>query len=140
MPTENGVIKHKLHALDLITGAEKFGGPVQEKASVRGTGLGNDAAGNVPFGSDTANQRAGLLLINGIVYVGWAAFSDVQPYHGWIMAYDAHTLQQVAVFNATPDTSAAGIWQGGGAFAAEGDGSFYILTGNGHFSSSGQEW
>jgi Big-like domain-containing protein len=140
MTSDNGTVRHRLHALDLLTGAEKFGGPVVIQASVPGKGSGNDGLGNVPFDNSTQNQRPGLLLLNGVVYIASAAYSDVEPYHGWIIGYDAQSLGQVAVFNATPDTSAGGIWHGGCAPSADSNGNLYVMTGNGHFDSTGKEW
>src|SRR5439155_18936521 len=123
--SDNGTIVHRLHALDLITGQEKFGGPAVIKASVPGKGAGTDGLGNVPFDDATQNQRPGLLLLNGVVYITSAAFSDVQPYHGWVLGYDAQSLALTAVFNATPDTSAGGIWHGGCAPSADSNGNLY---------------
>jgi len=104
---------HRLHALDIATGAEKFGGPVALQASVPGTGIGS-AGGQLPFNAARQNQRAALLLSNGVVYVAFAAHSDVQPYHGWVFGYNATTLQQTLVFNLTPNNEGGGIWQSGG--------------------------
>src|SRR4051812_11920591 len=139
MTDENGTIMHKLHALDLQTGAEKFGGPVKVEASVPGTGSGTDGLGNVPFVNSTANQRSGLLLLNGVVYISWAAFSDVEPYHGWMIGYNATSLEQTGVFNATPNYSAGGFWAGGCAPSADANGNLYAMTGNGHFTA-GKEY
>lgn len=106
---ENGALMQKLHALDVATGAEKFGGPAQIKASIAGHVEGR--AGNVIFDNERENQRAALLLSAGKVYIAWASSCDVGPYNGWVMAYDAHTLEQVGVFNASPDAGDSGIWQ-----------------------------
>ena len=84
----------RLHALDITTGAEKFGGPMVIQASVPGVGAGNDGNGNVPFNALRENQRPALLLSNGVVYIGFASHEDVPPYHGWVLGYDAHTLQR----------------------------------------------
>ena len=90
--TESGASIQRLHALDITSGAEKFGGPVVIKASVPGTGAGR-RGGSIPFNPLHDIQRAGLLLLNGTVYIGWAGAQ-----HGWIMGYDATSLAQVAVF------------------------------------------
>jgi len=86
----------RLHALDIRSGAEKFGGPVMITATVAGTGYDN-AGGVVTFNARTANQRAGLALANGNVYIAWSSYGDGGFYHGWVMAYSASTLQQVGV-------------------------------------------
>jgi fibronectin type 3 domain-containing protein len=133
---------HRLHALDLATGAEKFGGPVVIQASVPGNGAGA-SGGRVPFISQYANQRPALLLNNGVVYVGFAAHGDNLPYHGWVLGYSATTLQQVMVFNTSPNDSgnqtppwhgASGIWQSGDGLAADSSGNVYFVTGNGFFN------
>ena len=123
----------KLHALAITTGAEKFGGPVEIKASVKGTGAGA-SQGEVPFDPLRELPRAGLLLSNGQVYLTWGSSCDVGPYHGWVMAYDAHTLAQTAVFNTSPDAEESGIWQSDNAPAADEEGNVYAATGNGRFT------
>lgn len=140
MTSNNGTIEHRLHALDLATGDEKFGSSRLITASVPGTGAGNNGAGQVPFDASTANQRPGLLLVNGVVYVSWAAFSDIEPYHGWIMGYDASNLNQVAVFNDSANSSAAGFWEGGCGLSADSNGNIYAMSGNGHYSATANEW
>jgi hypothetical protein len=124
----------RLHALDLATGAEKFGGPVVIQASVPGSGQGG-SGGVVSFDAFHENQRPGLLLDGGVVYIAWASFDDITPYHGWVIGYDAQTLQQVAVFNTTPDGGLGGIWQSGAGPAADAAGNLYFLTGNGTFDA-----
>jgi hypothetical protein len=125
----------RLHALDVATGAEKFGGPVVIQASVPGSGQGS-SSGVVSFDAFHENQRPGLLLDNGVVWITWASFDDHTPYHGWVIGYNAQTLQQVAVFNTTPDGGLGGIWQSGGGPAADAAGDMYVITGNGTFDAS----
>jgi hypothetical protein len=139
MTSENGIVVHRLHALDITTGGERAGSPVQIQASVPGTGTGTDGNGQVPFDSTTSNQRPGLLLLNGVVYVTFAAYSDIEPYHGWVFAYDAQTLNQLAVLNVSPNTSAGGIWMGGCGPSADSAGNLYVMTGNGHYNGT-KEW
>jgi FG-GAP-like repeat len=128
---ENGAFFQRLHALDITSGAEKFGGPVVIQATVNGTGDNNNG-GKVSFDARWNNQRPGLLLQNGLVYITWASHCDIAPYHGWMMAYNPQTLQQVAVWNVTANGSDGGIWQSGAPPAA--DSSYvYLATGNGTF-------
>ena len=127
---ENGSWFQRLHALDITTGAEKFGGPVVIAAAVSGTGSGS-SHGVVTFNPLHDIQRTGLLLLNGIVYIGWAGAA-----HGWAMAYNAQTLAQVAVFNTTPNGVLGGIWHAGGGMAADSLGNIYFATGDGTFDSS----
>jgi hypothetical protein len=126
---------YRLHALDVTTGAEKFGGPVAIHGSVNGTGQGNDGNGHVLFDARQHDQRTGLLLLNGVVYFGFASWEDIQPYHGWFLGYDAHTLQQVAVFNDTPNGGLGGIWSGNTGISTDGT-YIYIATGNGSFDTT----
>jgi hypothetical protein len=126
-------IVHRLHALDLSTGAEKFGGPVVIQGSVPGTGDGNDGAGHVPFNPLRQMNRPGLLLSQGVVYMGYASHCDNGPYHGWVIGFDAATLASNSVFNATPNGGLGGIWHAGGGLAADTNGSIYAITGNGTF-------
>ena len=132
MTEENGTTFHRLHALDITTGAEKFGGPSVITASGPGTGIDSDSSGNVTFNPPTQNQRAGLQLVNGVVYIAFASFSDTEPYHGWLFAYDAATLEQLAALNLSPNSEGAGLWQAGAAPTADADGNIYIQTGDGH--------
>jgi len=114
---------HKLHALDLITGSEKFGGPVTIAA--------------LNFSAAVQAQRPGLLLLNGIVYLGFGSHCDQGSYHGFEMGYNATNLtQQVAVFNTSPSGSEAAIWSGGMAPAVDTNGNLYIMTGNGTFDGA----
>jgi hypothetical protein len=138
---ENGKYVNRLHALDITTGAEKFGGPVQIAASVQGTGAGNNH-GVVSFDAHHELQRPGLLLLNGVVYIGWASFGDVAPFHGWVLGYGATSLAPAGVFNSTPNGSDGGVWQSGGAPSADAAGNIYLLTGNGTFdiNKGGSDW
>jgi len=138
---ENGAYVNRLHALDIATGAEKFGGPVQIEASVPGKGAGSKR-GIISFDAHHELQRAGLLLSNTIVYIAWASFGDVAPFHGWILGYSAASLARAAVFNSTPNGSDGGVWQSGGAPSVDAAGSIYLITGNGTFdiNKEGSDW
>jgi hypothetical protein len=131
---ETGSYVQRLHALDIATGAEKFGGPLVIQASVPGTGDGS-TGGNLPFDPLRQNQRAALLLVNGVVYIAFASHGDNDPYHGWVLGYDAATLQQVAVFNDTPNGFRGGIWQSGNGPAADSSGNVFVISGNGTFDA-----
>ena len=118
-----------LHALDITSGVEKFGGPVEIAGSVPGSGLGSKG-GMVPFNALSDIQRAGLLLLNGEVYIGWAGAE-----HGWIMDYDATSLTQKAVFATTPNANLGGIWQSGNGLASDSDGYIYLAVGDALFDA-----
>jgi hypothetical protein len=128
------IYAQRLHALAVTTGVEKFGGPVVIRASMKGTGTGAKA-GVVSFNSVRDNPRAALLLNRGSVYLAWASACDVGPYHGWVMAYDARSLKQKAVFNASPDADDSGIWEGDTGPAADEAGNIFLATGNGAFDA-----
>jgi hypothetical protein len=126
----------RLHALDITTGNERSNSPVAITASVPGTGAGS-SGGFVQFNPFQELQRPGLLLVGGVVYLSWCSYCDIDPYHGWIIGYDAQTLQQVAVFNTTPNATRGGIWMGGAGLAADASGAIYCITGNGTFDTVG---
>ncbi|HET7441236.1 MAG TPA: hypothetical protein VFJ47_08045 [Terriglobales bacterium] len=128
---ENGAYFHRLHALDIASGEEKFGGPVTIAGSVAGSGVGNDGNGRVPFQAKIELQRAALLLVNKAVYIAFASHGDNGPYHGWVFAYDATTLEQVGIWNDTPNGQDGGIWQSGGGLSADENGSVFGISGNG---------
>src|SRR5271167_56768 len=115
--SENGNAVHRLHALDITTGAEKFGGPVLVQATVPGTGVGGNGT-NITFMAATENQREGLLLDNGYVYLGFGSHCDYPPFHGWILAYNASTLVQSGAWATTPNGTEGGIWNTGCGMAA----------------------
>jgi hypothetical protein len=127
--------EQRLYALDISTGAAKFGGPVVIDASVAGIGDDRNESGRVQFNPFRELQRSGLLLNNGVVYVAFASVGSIRPYHGWILGYDATTLEQRSVFNVTPDTYGGGIWMSGAAPAADAEGNIYCITGNGAFTA-----
>ncbi len=125
----------QLHAIDIATGSEKLGGPVEIQATVHGRGTGSES-GDLAFEPLRENPRAALLLSNGNVYLSWASSCDVGPYHGWLMAYDAQSLKQKAVFNTSPDADDSGIWASNTGPAADKNGSIFVATGNGHFDAA----
>jgi hypothetical protein len=132
---ENGAHVHRLHALDITTGAKKFGGPIVIQGTVPGTGEGS-VNGQIAFQSQVQLQRSALLLSQGIVYIAWASHNDLGPYHGWVMGYDATTLQQKFIWNATPNGNKGGIWQAGCGLSTDSSGNVYAVVGNGSFDAN----
>jgi hypothetical protein len=126
----------RLHALDIVTGGQKFGGPVVIAASAPGTGDGNSGSGQVPFDPFLENQRAALHLAGGRVYVAFSGHGQANSYHGWLLVYDAATLALVGVFNTTPNGSRGGFSQGGAGPSADAAGNVFAATGHGTFDSS----
>jgi hypothetical protein len=127
--------RQRLHALSVTTGLEKLGGPVDIKATIEGKGTGSQM-GKLPFDPLRENPRASLLLANGSLYLTWGSSADVGPYHGWAMAYDAHTLKQKAVFNASPDGDDSGFWASDTGPAADEQGHLFLAAGNGRFDAA----
>ena len=129
---ETGTYFQRLHALDITTGAEKFGGPVAIVATATGSGKGS-REGVITFNPLLEGQRSALLLQNGLVYISWASLCDYGSYHGWVMAYNAQTLTQSAVWLTTPDGEEGGIWQSGNGVAGDASFNTFVATGNGTF-------
>jgi len=139
---ENSKAVQRLHALDVTTGAEKFGGPVVITATVPGTGNGS-VSGSLTFDPLWENQRPALLLLNGIVYIGFAAHGDNGPWHGWILGYNAGTLTQTGAYCASPNGTGAGFWMSGDGLAADQldpvnkpFGRMFVATGNGDYNAT----
>jgi len=120
----------RLHALDITTGSEKLGGPTVIQASVPGSGQGS-SGGTLTFSSFFQNQRSSLVLANGSVIFSWASHEDQFDWHGWVMAYNAQSLQQTSVFCSTPNGQNAGMWMSGRAPVVDASGNLYYATGNG---------
>ena len=125
----------RLHAIDLTTGAERPGSPVTITAMVPGTSAGGTT---VSFDARTENQRAGLVLANGTVYIAWGSHEDGMPFAGWLIGYryDGSSFTQTAAFDSAPDAAKAGIWMSGAAPAVDSQGQLYVLTGNGNFDAA----
>lgn len=130
----SGNYHQRFHALDLATGAERPGSPVEVKATYPSMGP-LSSNGQVVFDAKQYNDRAGLLLLNGVVYIAWSSHCDIQPYTGWIMGYDENSLKQTSVLNLTPNGSEGAFWQAGDGPAADSEGNIYILEGNGTFDT-----
>ncbi len=121
----------RLHALDITSGGELFGGPTTIQATFPNSG------GNVIFDPKQYKERPGLLLLpNGNVYTAWASHCDIQPYTSWVIAFDANTLARTQVLNLTPNGSEAAFWMSGTAPAADLSGNIYAMNGNGTFDTA----
>ena len=135
---ESGVFYHRLHALDMTSGAEKFGGPRIIQASYPGNAQdAND--GVLTFSSRFQLQRAALLLSKGKVYVAFASYGDSGLYHGWVIAFDSTTMRQLGAWVSTPNGYQGGIWMSGCGIATDNDGSLYLSVANGPFDAFGEE-
>jgi len=124
----------RIHALDVTSGGEQFGGPVAVVASYPGQGD-NSQNGSVIFDPQQYAERQGLLLLNHVVYTGWTSHCDHRPFTGWLIGYNENTLAQTSVLNLTPNGSEGSIWQSGAGMASDGS-SFFLLDANGTFDTT----
>ena len=131
----SGAYHQRLHALDLMSGAELFGGPTEIQATYPGTGDGSHN-GMVIFNPGQFAERAGILEFGTTLYLAFTSHCDERPYTGWIMAYSARTLQQTSVLDVTPNGNEGAIWMAGDGLAADGSGNIYFLDGNGTFDTT----
>jgi outer membrane protein assembly factor BamB len=127
----SGGYHQRIHALDITTGAELFNGPTDITASYPGNGAASQN-GRVSFDPGQYAERASLLLLNGVVYTAWTSHCDFMPYTGWVIGYNANTLQQASVLNVTPNGQMGSIWMSGAGLASDGA-SVYFLDANGTF-------
>lgn len=140
---------YRMHAIDLATGAEKFGGPAVigdtlvngtsytyiSGPSVNGSGSGS-VNGKITFNALWQLQRAGLTLANDTVYVAFGSHSDLGQTHGWVIGFDANTLAMNTAFNTTPNGTLGTIWQSGNSITVDDQGNLYVTTGNGSFDTT----
>ena len=124
----SGNYHQRLHALDLTTGAEQS--QLNSPATIQATYSG------LVFNPEQYEERSGLLLLNGVIYMGWTSHCDSGAYNGWVMGYSESTLQQTSVINVTPNGGQGAIWMAGAGLAADSSGNIYFLDGNGTFDST----
>ncbi|MGC2657628.1 MAG: hypothetical protein WA324_06600 [Bryobacteraceae bacterium] len=130
-----GAYHQRLHALDLVTGAELLKGPREIAARYPGSGD-TSKNGMVVFDPRMHEDRAGLLLVNGVVYTSWSSHCDYRPYNGFVIGYDEQTLAPTGTFNFAPNGNEAAIWNSGAAPAADAEGNLYFSVANGTFDST----
>ena len=123
----------RLHALDLLTLTDRLPAATIQ-ASAPGAGP-DSSGGALQFDPKQYKERAALLLVNGQIYLAFASHCDIQPYNGWIMAYNEATLAQTAVLQLTPNGSEGAIWDAGG-LAADSTGALYATVANGTFDTT----
>ncbi len=117
----NTTFVHRLHAVDITTGNDRTSPAVIQDSQ---------------FTDPRHNNRAGLVLANGNVYVSFGGIADKAPFHGYVFAYDNNSLSQTAMINTTPGGYAGGIWQGTAAPAVDDNGNVYVATGNGDYNGT----
>jgi outer membrane protein assembly factor BamB len=130
----SGTYFQRLHALDITTGQEEFGGPIAVQAKYPGNGD-NSQGGYVIFDPKQYAERAGLLLLNHVIYTAWTSHCDIRPYTGWLIGYSESRLAQTAVLDLTPNGSEGAIWQAGDGLASDGS-NIYFLDANGTFDTT----
>lgn len=130
----SGNYHQRLHALNVLTGAEEFSGPVEIRATYLGSGD-EGSVTNQSFNEKQHVERAALTLVNGVIYTAWSSHCDINPYTSWIIGYNEATLQQAAVLNLTPNGDEGGLWQAGAGPAVDAAGNLYVLVGNGTFDT-----
>jgi hypothetical protein len=124
----------RLHAIDITSGAEKAGSPVDIAATYPGTAAGGST---VAFSAQMEDQRPGLAFYDGTVYIAWGSHEDALPYYGWLIGYtyDGATFTEVSAYNSAPNTGMGGIWMSGSGPAVDEQGRLYVTTGNGAFDA-----
>ena len=135
---QSGNYHHRLHALDLTTLAEEFGGPVEIAATFpgrNGAEKKNSTDTVQTFLPAQHEDRAALLLVNGVVYTSWSSHCDATPYTSWVIGYSETTLSQATVLNLIPNGNDGGIWAAGSGPQADAAGNLYLPTGNGTFDT-----
>jgi outer membrane protein assembly factor BamB len=137
----SGAYHHYLHAVDMTTGIDRPGSPVDIQGSVRGARF-----SVATFDPQWQYNRPGLLLRGGVIYIGFGSYCDLHKStaHGWLFAYSAGRLAQLGEFNTSPEASdaLASLWAGGYGIASDDDGRIFFATGNGDFNgnSGGDLW
>ena len=141
-----GLYNHRIHALNILNGAEQPSSPLEVAASVPGNGYDN-TNGVISFNAMQQLQRSALTLAGGVVYAAYAAYNDTDPYHGWVIGFQTGTLEQLTnyVFNDSPnshgstasgETGRGGIWMSGSGLAVDDNTNLYVVTGNGAFDGT----
>ena len=127
---EKSAFVHRLHALDVTTGLEKAGSPVVINASYEFGGKNNI------FADEMQVNRPALLLENGNLYIAFGSNGcRGGKEQGWVLAYNASTLQPEGAFDDEPGDSAAAIWMRGGGLSADSFGNIYGATADGDFAA-----
>jgi len=137
---------HRIHALNITNGNEQAYSPVAVTNTVPGTGR-DSTNGIVPFNPVTENQRPGLTLAGGMLYVGYGSYADTDPYHGWVIGFNATNLQSSArnAMCTTPNATIAefganaaegALWMGGNGLCADASNNLYFVTANGSFTEN----
>ena len=131
LDVEHGTMTYRLHALDLYTGREKRPSEVVS-AAMSGTGM-DSSGGTVAFSASEQQQRMALTEVDGTIYAGFGSWCGLAPYHGWVLGYSAATLTKTVVYNTSPDSWGAGLWESESGITVDAHGHLYLVTGNGPY-------
>jgi hypothetical protein len=134
-----GTYHQRLHALDLTTGADLMTA-TDMQATAPGTGTGS-SSGTQTFNPASYEERAALLLVNGVIYTTWTSHCDAPDYTSWVIGFNESNLQRVSVLNLTANGNTqngqeGGIWMAGDGPGADRAGNVYVLVGNGTFDTT----
>jgi hypothetical protein len=130
---ESGTYVYRLHAINILTGAEQPNSPTVIQGTVPGTGTGS-SGGMLAFNPLHQLNRPALAYYNGIVYAAFGSHGDVTPFHGWVFAFDGTTLAQTGLLCMSPNGFDAGIWSAGAGLPIDNGGTagrMFLATGNG---------
>jgi hypothetical protein len=112
-------VKHFIFSLNVDTGAPNAGWPVDVDATAH--------YNNINFDSFVQEERGGLALVNGIVYVSYSGYvGDCLNYHGWVVGVNINNPSNVGAWATT--AIGGGIW-GHGGVASDGT-NMFVVTGN----------
>jgi hypothetical protein len=123
---------YHIHALDILTG-KVIRSQVISAFALTG------AAQRIEFDAKMHLNRPGLLLLDGVIYIAFGSHGDYDPFYGWVLAYGARDLAQLAAHCTSPDWGQGGIWHSGTGLAGDSDGYVYYVSGNGLSSTSGNK-
>ena len=126
---ESGNVVHRLHVLDVTSGLEVLGGPTTIAASYTLNGS------TTTFQDLYQMNRPGLLLANGHIYIGFGSNCCDAYSQGWVLSYNATTLQQEGAYTTEPGKTLASIWQKGAGISADSSGNLYAETGPGYYAA-----
>ncbi len=134
---KGGAYHQRLHAVDLTTGAELSGSPIEITATAAGNGAGSVNGVNT-FDPSKYVERAALLLNNGTLYLSWAApcAQGTSSTTSWVLTYDEATFHQDTALNLTPNGSGGSIGMSGSGPAGDAAGHVIVLTGTGTFDTT----
>jgi hypothetical protein len=129
----SGSVIQRIHAIDLASGAELFGGPAQIQASAP-TAKGSVSTTANVFDPAGYHALSGMELVNGNIYAVWGSNCDATTASPWIIGFDARDLNSIASLS-VPVASVGGPAFTATELTADSAGNLYL---NGHVSTANQ--